>query len=408
MPGLLSFVKKLFAPVVFGLSAVLLVASCDDLTEPVAITPDDMRPAIVTELSQQVEEDGSLVIEVQAEDPNGETMTLSITTIPQNGTAVLESSAPPLASLKTARQDDHPPAHQPETLRPEKIDTPDPDAQLQQNSNAATDRRLEATTTELPPANKTSSNSKGLSAELRIIHGAERQSATPQSDVVGRIRYTPEADFNGTDRFAFSVRNARGFASEAEVTVTVQAEPDAPRVHRGLDDINLRPGQRFTLNLRTENVFQDPDGESLTFSATSRDEAIATAEVLNDEVLTVQALNAPNQTTLIDVTATDPPGLTSATSFTVTVEAADNQPPRIAVPIADRALAIGETFEVDLVSVFVDEDGDDLTFSASSGNPGTAQAEIVAPSTLKVTMLTTGAATISVSASDGIVSIQTT
>ena len=49
-----------------------------------------------------------------------------------------------------------------------------------------------------------------------------------------------------------------------------------------------------------------------------------------------------------------------------------------------------------------------LAFTATSGNPAVAQAEIVPPDTLRVMMLSTGIATITVTASDGIATAQTT
>ena len=354
--------------------AVLMAAGCDDLVEPIAITPDDLRPAIVAALDVTVNEDGSVTMDIEADDPNGEALTLRITTPPQHGTAVLEGSSTKVSAAKRA-------AEAPSNER--------------QETAESTDDRLAR-----PAA--------AIHTSVRVLSGTQSLNVSGRAVLVGRIRYTPEADFNGVDRLVFSVRNTSGFASEAEVTLTVGAEPDAPRIGQSLSDLNLAPGQRITLNLRTEQVFSDPDGDILVFSAQSRNAAVATAEVIGDEVLTVQALNAPNQATLIDVTATDPGGLSATASFTVTIEASDNQPPRLENPIADRALTVGETFAVALNTVFADDDGDVLTFNATSGNPAVAQAEIVPPDTLRVTMLTTGVATITVSASDAIATVQTT
>ena len=361
----------------FGLAAVLLAARCSDLIEPIAITPDDLRPAIVADLNVTVNEDGSVTMDVEANDPNGEALTLAITTPPQHGTAVLESNGAQRATAK-----------RPAETRP----------------NESREIAEPAENTAARPEAATAT----IHASVRVTRGAESLNASGHAVLVGRIRYTPEADFNGVDRLVFSVRNTSGFASEAEVTLSVNAEPDAPRIDRDLDDVNLAPGQRITLNLRTEQVFTDPDGDALTFSAESRNPSIATAEVTGEEVLTVQALNAPNQATLIDVTATDAGGLATTASFTVTVEASDNQPPRLETPIPDRALTVGETFSVALNTVFADDDGDALAFTATSGNPAVAQAEIVPPDTLRVTMLTTGVATITVTAADAIATAQAT
>ena len=47
--------------------------------------------------------------------------------------------------------------------------------------------------------------------------------------VGGQIVYTPEADFNGTDTFTYTIEDAAGLTAEATVTVTVEPEADAPR-----------------------------------------------------------------------------------------------------------------------------------------------------------------------------------
>ena len=387
--------------VLFALATALLAGGCNDLAEPVAITPDDVRPAIVTDLNVNVNEDGSVTIDVEADDPNGEAMTLAITTPPQHGTAVLEDHRAQEAAV--ARTVPLP------SKRPFEVISEKRRGEIsEQPARAAPDAAPHQAAAKDGPATQTATKAATIHAAVRLVSGAESRNTAGQAVLVGRIRYTPEADFNGTDRLAFTVRNTSGFASEAEATLTVIAEPDAPRIDQDLDDINLAPGQRITLNLRTEKVFADPDGDALSFSVLSRDAAIATAEVTGDEVLTVQALNAPNQATLIDVTATDTGGLSATTSFTVTVEASDNQPPRVETSITDRALTVGETFDVALTTVFTDDDGDALTFTATSSNPAVAQAEILPLDTLRVTMLATGVATITITANDGIATAQTT
>ena len=388
------------------LIAALLAARCDDLAEPVAITPEALRPTIVTNLSATVNEDGSFTLDVEADDPNGEALTLTLTTPPLHGTAVLVTNT---AQARTGRA----PSPEPAVVAPETPSEAEPPQQESaREKSIETDaetalRRPTPNPVDIPKNTQTDA-STGIHASAQVIRGSERPAATAGTAVVGRIRYTPEADFNGTDRFGFLVRNMSGYTSEAEVIVRIDAEPDAPTVVRPLDDLTLAPGQRITLNIRTENVFADTDGDALVYQAQSRDETVATAELAGDEVLTVQALNAPNQATLIDVTATDPVGLSVTASFTVTVEASDNRPPRVENPIPDRAIIVGETFTIPLKTVFTDDDGDELTFTAASGNPPVAQVEIVPPDTLRVSMLSTGIATITITATDGLATAQTT
>ena len=67
-PLSLSLCPPFSLTVVFVLLAALLAARCDDLAEPVAITPEALRPTIITDLSATVNEDGSLTLDVEAED----------------------------------------------------------------------------------------------------------------------------------------------------------------------------------------------------------------------------------------------------------------------------------------------------------------------------------------------------
>lgn len=298
------------------------MGGCDDLAKPVAITPDDARPAIVTDLNVKVNEDGSVTIDVEADDPNGEAMTLMITTPPQHGTAVLEDHRAQEAAV--ARTVPLPPKRPFEVIAEERRgEISEPPAR------APPDAAPHQAAAKDGPATQAAA----IHAAVRLVSGAESRNG--QAVLVGRIRYTPEADFNGVDRLAFTVRNTSGFASEAETTLTVIAEPDAPRIDQSLADINLAPGQRITLNLRTEKVFAD--GDALSFSALSRDAAIATAEVTGDEVLTVQALNAPNQATVSvtirennrppEVSPPDPQNNTEGEAVSLQIQATDFDTP---------------------------------------------------------------------------------
>ena len=76
-----------------------------------------------------------------------------------------------------------------------------------------------------------------------------------------------------------------------------------------------------------------------------------------------------------------------------------NSAPTIANAIADQTIAVGDTYSVDLTTVFSDPDNDVLTFAAISGDIATATAAI-SNNTLTVTGVAVGSATITVSATD--------
>ena len=103
----------------------------------------------------------------------------------------------------------------------------------------------------------------------------------------------------------------------------------------------------------------------------------------------------------ITVTANDGNGGTVSDSFTVTVKAA----PVVASAISDLDLKAGATEEtgdtqdVSLSGVFSDPDGDALTITAASSNPGVVEA-LVSQGTLTITGVADGTATVTVTARD--------
>ena len=102
----------------------------------------------------------------------------------------------------------------------------------------------------------------------------------------------------------------------------------------------------------------------------------------------------------ITVTARDPGGLTAAQSFNVTVEPPPNRAPYVLRGIYDiRHTAPGDTRSASLSRVFIDSDGDQLTYTSSSSNSTVATANI-ASQTISVNALAVGSATITVTATD--------
>ena len=105
--------------------------------------------------------------------------------------------------------------------------------------------------------------------------------------------------------------------SRAVTVVVDELKPPnrAPETPGGFEDIDdARPGQRYQGSLA--EVFSDPDGDPLTYAASSSDDAIAYPEIVGD-VIYVHAVAAGTAT--ITVTATDPGGLSASTDFAVTI-----------------------------------------------------------------------------------------
>jgi len=157
-------------------------------------------------------------------------------------------------------------------------------------------------------------------------------------------------------------------------------------------------GPSFIRNLNASPaVFSDPDGDALTYTASSSAPTIATASI-SGTTLTVTPVSGGSVT--ITVTANDGKGGAVSTTFTVTV----NRAPVVANPFSNQTLTVGgSSFVRDLnasPTVFNDPDGDALTYTATSNATTIATANI-SGSTLTVATVAVGNATITVTANDG-------
>ena len=139
--------------------------------------------------------------------------------------------------------------------------------------------------------------------------------------------------------------------------------------------------------------FNDPNGDMLSYSATSSDPAVATASN-SGAVITVDGISPGSAS--VTVTATDPGGLEGRQSFQVLVP---NRAPEARGAISPITVEVGRTGSVDVSSHFADPDGEALTYAAASSNEQMATVS-VAGSTVTVAAIAKGTVTVTVTASD--------
>ena len=157
------------------------------------------------------------------------------------------------------------------------------------------------------------------------------------------------------------------------------------------------PGLTLTVG-DTESVdvssyFNDPDGDALSYAATSSDTEVATASV---SASTVTVTGVAKGAATVTVTASDAGGLAAQQGFEVTVP---NGAPEAVGTIPDLTLSAGDTEGVDVSSYFSDPDGDALSYGAASSDAEVATVS-VSGSTVTVTGVAEGTATVTVTASD--------
>ena len=173
------------------------------------------------------------------------------------------------------------------------------------------------------------------------------------------------------------------------------AQPNrAPTVAIPIPNVTLERDRLRGLSLAL--YFSDPDGDRLTYAATTSDPLTAAVRVTGSEVI-LTALR--DGTVTVTVTARDPGGLSASQTFTVTI-GDPNRSPVVVGRILDQKLTLGgSAVTLDLASSFSDPDGDQLAFQVASSDSGVVRA-LVSESELILITVAAGTATVTVTATD--------
>ena len=177
-----------------------------------------------------------------------------------------------------------------------------------------------------------------------------------------------------------------------------KTEPESPsnRPPEALGDIppqTLTEGDEFQESV--DALFSDPDGDALTYSATSSNSGVVTAS-MSGAIITVEAVTEGTAT--VTVTATDPDGASASLSVSFTV-LARNESPVVTDTIPPQNLTEGDTVTLDVSGNFSDPDDDELTFTVESTNTDAATATIDG-SAVTIIAVAEGMAIVAVTATD--------
>ena len=151
-----------------------------------------------------------------------------------------------------------------------------------------------------------------------------------------------------------------------DFTVTVLNR--SPRTRGSISGVSLYK-KSHTLDVDVSGKFTDPDGDTLTYSATSSNTAVATASVSSDTVTITSGISG-RATITVKAEDVDKASATQTISVTVT-----NRAPEIVDSFEDVNLRVGGTSKrFDVSGHFSDPDSDSLTFSVN--NPDTSVAAV--------------------------------
>ena len=198
-----------------------------------------------------------------------------------------------------------------------------------------------------------------------------------------------EAVAQGSARVTVTASDPEGLDARQTFEVTV---PNRAPVSVGtIPEMEVDPGTEETVDVSV--YFTDPDGDRLTYGASSSRSSTARVSVSGS---TVTVTGVAKGTATVTVTARDPAGSTARQTFEVTVR---NRAPKPVGTIADREVEAEDTEVVNVAAYFTDPDGDRLTYTAESSRPATAQVS-ASGSVVTVTGVARGIATVTVTARD--------
>ena len=148
-----------------------------------------------------------------------------------------------------------------------------------------------------------------------------------------------------------------------------------------------------TVAVDASAYFSDPDGQQLSYATSSSDTSVTGVGGIG-AVFTVEG--RAKGVAVIEVTATDPGGLSATQDFAVTVP---NRGPVAVDSIPERRVEVGDTVTQGVTAYFSDPDGDPLSFAAAASDPRRLAVSVSGDS-VAVAALGKGTATVSVTATD--------
>ena len=196
-----------------------------------------------------------------------------------------------------------------------------------------------------------------------------------------------------------------GLTATQRVSVTVGPQNRAPEAVGTIPSLDLPIGGRESVDV--SSYFHDPDGDELTYAASSGDAGVASASVSGS---VVAVAGAGTGRTTVTVTAEDPGGLTATQEVAVAVgsgnrapEAVGTIPPQTVEPVSATPTSL------DLSPYFRDPDGDPLTYTANSPNTNVVGAVVIDNHYLSLAGTDPGTVTVTVTATDpgGLTATQT-
>jgi len=206
------------------LAVILLIAGC---AQPEVQAPRENQDPVAQGAEYTTPEDAALVINLEASDPDGDSLRFTVVTKPSNGTV---SGEPPALSYTPAQNfngedsfsfkvSDGISESNPATISIRVLSVNDPPVVT--GSRSVTNEDTPATMT------LDVTSLEGAQITFRVVEKPENGNVTIKDS---EATYTPNKDFFGNDGFSFVANNGIGDSNKARVNITVKPVNDAPVV----------------------------------------------------------------------------------------------------------------------------------------------------------------------------------
>ncbi|MEL7146185.1 MAG: tandem-95 repeat protein, partial [Bacteroidota bacterium] len=216
------------------------------------------------------------------------------------------------------------------------------------------------------------------------------------------LEVTPSLNYNGSGTITLTASDPNQSTSTSFV-LTVNAVNDAPVVANAIADQSVNEDALYEFEIPA-NTFADVESPNLTLSLENGPQWLS----MDGTTISGTPTNADVGTVTVTVTASDGE-LSVSDEFQLTVINENDAPTVINSIAAQSLLEDGETVTFDLLQVFEDIDGDQLSFSVLS-NTNTAIDATISGNTLTIDLLENlnGTGIVTFSATDNIATTSTT
>jgi hypothetical protein len=128
---------------------------------------------------------------------------------------------------------------------------------------------------------------------------------TTSINLDGTVKYTPNANFNGSDSFSYTADDGNGGTDTANVTINVNPVNDLPVISGLPNNLTLNEGDSTSLGSLDSNVTDVETADTdISWAGLSSTNSVATIDIDSTRVATIDAIDGTSNTD-ITLTATD-------------------------------------------------------------------------------------------------------